>query len=337
MTEPWFNELRRGVVGGLDQQQEREPDPSDLLLRLLKWSLEDQPDSTLELMRASADLTCSLLPMELQRLCERIEPRVSLQDRSYGWFRFFEGYAKGGLGLFPGSLGDLKVASQWAVSHRDMRLFAEALLWQTAVLIVSGRPKLAVEQAEKAATILQSGDPSLMGRVRHSQGLALHHSGRFQEGEVALNAALESAHYQAKTLDRAQLLSHIALFRATQNRIDAAEDALSAAIATSGNANQWQMKGAYHLAKAWIALGTGDREDAQTEVELLGAHAELVGNTDLTIYAEETLARLRAEEKDKKQALAHIRKGMKLRQKTAMGFTKWDEARIKPVIEAMDS
>ncbi len=337
MPEPWFVSLRRGQNHEVATSSLRTiaSPPEALFENLLLWSVEDNPGRTIELMRASPELTCSLVPAVLQRVCGMIRPAMRRDDEGFGWFRFFEGFALGGHGTFDESLRAFREASEFASRRKDRRLFADTLLWETAVLIVMGRAVLAERHCERAYTFIEARDRDSLARVLHAHGLAYHHCGRFAEGDATLRAALEMPFYQAGLRERAHLLSHMALFRAAHGDVRGATDSLEKASEFWGHTNEWRLKGVRHLTQTLMWLGP-DPEAAEKELALLTRHADLVQSDDLTIYAEETLARLRAQENDTATARRHLRQSLSRRREAQMGLTRWDRDRLQPVIAALE-
>ncbi len=340
MSEPWFRDLRRGRTGNLEKGETvrpaSDPEPDALFHRLLQWSLDENPDCTLDLMRASPDLACSLLPAELDAICDRIRGYIGPAHSSYGWLRFFQGFAMCGLGNYVARFTILHQASEWAAERKDTRLFADALLWETACLIVTGRAELAAKRAERAMSFVDGSDARAIARIRHAQGLASHHCGRFRDGDALFLAALDSPFYQSTLIERANLLSHIALFRATNEDVKGASAMTHEITQICGPFLSWHLKGSLLLTKTLMYLAEGEREAAEKDLTQLSHHAQLLGSPDLTIYAEETLARLRLESSDRTSAIKHLRKGVQRRKETNMGLTPWDQTRLKPVLAALE-
>lgn len=344
MHEPWFVHFRESSGRSVDLTDRRISLPHESVAasfgRVLTRVSYGDPVRTLDLMRAAPELACSLPGSDLRTISDRLLPHVGPADEAYAWLLHFTGVAQYLSGEVREGMATLWLAAEHGMSRQDTRLVAEAFRWHSAPRIVTGDAEGAARDAERLLYFVSArGDREAAARLAHAQGVAYHHTGRFAQAEAALGDALASPYYQRDTMAQAHLLANIAIFRAARGAEANARVALKDAGALVREVPNWRVHAACSLAQSMLHLAHGEDEAAETELSSILRRGEATGNRDFTaidVYAHETTAALWVRRNERSEAQRHLREGMRHRRHAQMGFTRWDQQRLKGILATLN-
>lgn len=298
--------------------------------RVVQWSLERDPITAIDVLRSAPELGMDLPPNELRAATAPALHEMPLDSLQGAWATYFNAIVD----LFRGEV--LKSSKAFAASTRagialnDANLVAESMIPGVHARLVTGNTEEALRMADVGLAVLENHkSPSRMGRTLHARGLALCHLGRYKEGLVSFEMALNSPIYEQYTLERGHLLSHIALFGATNGEIGSATKRLEEAQAILATHPHWRLENACALTQGCISLRLGELERADKSLAIVERVGELIDEPSVAIYGIEmraVLARMRREPEISK---SFLEKSIKSRQRFRLVHTAWDVGRLR--------
>ena len=309
----WYEKFRRGkspTRGSL----------IDSFRLMLEWTVQNDPDRMIGLMRENLGMTVGLNKSDLRNLLNFVPANSSLP----GWFTFFRaGLLDEGYGKAEEDFQTVLTASQ---ASGDLLLGVQTAAQLCICATLQNRYLQATRYAEICSTLAQkSGDLTNLPTAIQIEAMAMLTHGRASEGFIQLERA--ENHYRVH-LDAVMMRALRGYYLSTYGRITEADKVLEIPRKVRDETGHGVLKMICSLADARILARDLDRRETVNVYEKVTALSENFSDRRFTVVSNEELALAYLRLGDVPLAKQRAVQAKKLRKSMAMTYTPWDQMRL---------